>query len=108
MVRLILSCLFVALLTVAIYSFIVLGHCFPALGIAIVAGAATAWVNPLAGRQRAPRMIGALIFIGSFWVSHRFAGVPDKGPHRLAYDAQYLALYVMAILAVRQLKATAA
>jgi hypothetical protein len=100
--RLVLFCLFAAILAAAIYSYIAIGHCYPALGIAAVAGAATGLINPLAGRQRTPRMAGIIILVGGFWVSHQFAGVPDKGPHRLAYDAQYLAVFLIATLLARR------
>jgi len=95
--RVLLSCLFAAILAIAIYSYLAIGHCYPALGVAAIAGAAIAWINPFASRHRAPRMASLLILVGGFWVSHQFHGVADKGPHRLAYDVQYLAVLLVAI-----------
>ncbi len=103
MLRLVLLCLFAAISAAAIYSSVTIGHCYPALGVAVIAGVATALIKPLSSRQRAPRMASLIILVGGFWISHQFAGVPDHGPHRLAYDAQYLAVYLAAILVVRWL-----
>jgi len=103
--RTVLSGLFVALLTAAIYSYFAIGHCYPALGVALLAGTVTGLFNPLATRQRAPRMIVAIVFLAGFWISHEFTGVPDKGPHRLAYDTQYLMVFLVAGAIVRRLRA---
>jgi len=85
----------------AVYGFFAIGHSYPSLGVAVLTGAVGGLLNRAGNRSRAPRVAGAIILFIGLSISHEFPGVPGTGPHRLVYDAQYFAVFLISMLLVR-------
>jgi hypothetical protein len=85
----------------ALYGFVAVGHSYSSLGVAVLSGSVNGLLNRAGGRARAPRIAGAIVLFIGLSVSHSFPDVPGTGPHRLIFDAQYFAVFLIAMLAVR-------
>jgi hypothetical protein len=101
--RTVIFIILVTVLVTALYGFFAVGHSFPSLGVALLTGAINGLLNRAGNRARAPRVAGAIVLFIGLGISHQFAGVPTTGPHRLVFDAQYFAVFLVAMLVVRAL-----
>jgi len=104
--RTVLFFILLAVVVTAVCGFFAVGHSYPSLGVAVLTGAIGGLLNRAGNRSRAPRVAGAIILFIGLSISHEFAGVPGTGPHRLVYDAQYFAVFLISMLLVRRVVRT--